>query len=71
MKGKLQLQCSVCGCTDDHACEPEGCYWVAPDLCSACADPDEDDGEAVIGFVFCAFTGAMTTLLTLWLWGWL
>lgn len=29
-------RCRVCGCTDDHAC-PGGCYWVAPDLCSACA----------------------------------
>ena len=29
-------RCRVCGCTDAHAC-PGGCYWVAPDLCSACA----------------------------------
>lgn len=29
--------CRVCGCTDDHACE-SGCYWVEPDLCSACVD---------------------------------
>lgn len=28
--------CKVCGCTDDHACEG-GCFWVAEDLCSACA----------------------------------
>lgn len=27
--------CRICGCTDDHAC-PGGCYWVEPDLCSAC-----------------------------------
>lgn len=27
--------CRVCGCTDDAACEG-GCYWVEPDLCSAC-----------------------------------
>ncbi len=30
-------KCRVCGCTDDHACEG-GCYWVAGDLCSQCAD---------------------------------
>jgi hypothetical protein len=29
-------RCRVCGCTDDRAC-PGGCYWVEPDLCSACA----------------------------------
>lgn len=31
--------CRLCGCTDDHAC-PAGCYWVEPNLCSACA-PEE------------------------------
>ncbi len=31
--------CRVCGCTDEHAC-PGGCYWVEPDLCSACAEAD-------------------------------
>lgn len=30
--------CRHCGCTDDRACEG-GCYWVEPDLCSAC-DPE-------------------------------
>lgn len=31
--------CRVCGCTDERACMTiEGpCYWVAEDLCSACA----------------------------------
>ncbi len=28
-------KCRVCGCTDEHGC-PEGCFWVAEDLCSAC-----------------------------------
>ncbi|MEG0943251.1 MAG: hypothetical protein RSF86_06435 [Angelakisella sp.] len=38
----LQKQkCRVCGCTDDHAC-PGGCYWVAPDLCSRCADGGDE-----------------------------
>lgn len=27
--------CRTCGCTDDAACWPT-CWWVAPDLCSAC-----------------------------------
>jgi hypothetical protein len=27
--------CRVCGCTEHHACAG-GCYWVEPDLCSAC-----------------------------------
>lgn len=34
-----QRRCRVCGCTDMHACDG-GCYWVADDLCSACADPE-------------------------------
>lgn len=29
-------QCRRCGCTDAIGC-PEGCTWVADDLCSACA----------------------------------
>jgi len=28
--------CRTCGCTDSRAC-PGGCWWVEPDLCSACA----------------------------------
>lgn len=28
-------RCRVCGCTDIQACEG-GCWWVEPDLCSAC-----------------------------------
>lgn len=30
-------ECRDCGCTDERAC-PEGCFWVAPDLCSACVE---------------------------------
>lgn len=29
--------CRICGCTETQAC-PGGCYWVEPDLCSACAE---------------------------------
>lgn len=28
--------CRVCDCTEYEACFP-GCWWVEPDLCSACA----------------------------------
>lgn len=31
--------CRLCGCTDMQAC-PGGCYWIEPDLCSACADAE-------------------------------
>lgn len=34
--------CRVCGCTHHNAC-PGGCYWVEPDLCSACAKEGEED----------------------------
>lgn len=33
--------CRACGCTELDACaHPDGraCHWVAPDLCSACAN---------------------------------
>lgn len=33
--------CRVCGCTEGNACQG-GCYWVEPDLCSACAQPGGD-----------------------------
>lgn len=32
-----KMKCMVCGCTYDHAC-PGGCAWIAPNLCSKCAD---------------------------------
>lgn len=34
--------CALCGCTDEQAC-PGGCSWVAPGLCSRCADAVEAD----------------------------
>lgn len=30
-------RCKICGCTDELACVG-GCYWVAPNLCSKCAE---------------------------------
>ncbi|MFA7331074.1 MAG: hypothetical protein WC326_08380 [Candidatus Delongbacteria bacterium] len=35
--GDVGSACRVCGCTEDRAC-PGGCWWVEPDLCSACAE---------------------------------
>lgn len=31
--------CLLCGCTDDHGCEP-GCWWTDIDVCSSCFQPD-------------------------------
>lgn len=28
-------RCRICSCTELQAC-PDGCYWIGPDLCSAC-----------------------------------
>jgi hypothetical protein len=36
----LEGICRKCGCTEDRACDG-GCYWVAQDLCSACAEAAE------------------------------
>lgn len=35
-----ETACRGCGCTDSCAC-PGGCWWVEPDLCSACVGPVE------------------------------
>jgi hypothetical protein len=32
---KKPVECRVCGCTEDRACEG-GCSWVEPALCSDC-----------------------------------
>ena len=37
MYGEENWTCALCGCTNDHACDG-GCYWVYPNLCSACAE---------------------------------
>lgn len=42
-------KCRVCGCTENHAC-PGGCYWIEPDLCSECVDPEtyfDEEGPCV------------------------
>lgn len=30
--------CSKCGCTEARACGG-GCFWIGPNLCSACGKP--------------------------------
>lgn len=30
------VKCGSCGCTDEDGCEPAGCFWVAPAVCSRC-----------------------------------
>lgn len=42
----FERTCRVCGCWEMQAC-PQGCYWVAEDLCSACAVPGQD-GEVLL-----------------------
>lgn len=39
-------RCRGCGCTATFAC-PDGCFWVEPDLCSACRRGDPPDMWAV------------------------
>ena len=38
-------KCRMCGCTDEEACQPNGCVWVENDLCSACCAGDAIDEE--------------------------
>ncbi|MFG1187802.1 MULTISPECIES: hypothetical protein [Xanthobacter] len=33
--------CRHCGCTDAIGC-PEGCTWIAEEVCSSCAGADKD-----------------------------
>jgi hypothetical protein len=33
------MKCRICECTDVDACaSPDGCGWVADDLCSTCGE---------------------------------
>lgn len=38
------MRCEGCGCTDEFSCGTDGCYWVQPGLCSACAVEPEISG---------------------------
>lgn len=33
--------CRRCGCSWNDACRPNGCTWIAEDICSACVLPKE------------------------------
>lgn len=48
--------CRICACSEFDACQVDqlgwrsptgrlGCWWVEPDLCSACADRDQSAAE--------------------------
>lgn len=37
---QIEQTCRFCGCDFYHPC-PGGCYWVAEDICSACAIKEE------------------------------
>lgn len=42
-------KCRVCACTEWRACVDifgDACYWVGPDLCSACRDGRDPDSDA-------------------------
>lgn len=43
--------CIRCGCDDNHACSPDGCYWVKGlvDVCSECATGSELRHDAAVG----------------------
>lgn len=53
-------KCVICGCTDDNACEG-GCYWVYPNLCSACAE--KLTGVNTKRWLYPASVGAGDTLI--------
>ena len=45
--------CRACGCTEDNACVVDGqpCWWVEPDLCSACAGMQPASEPQVVDLV--------------------
>jgi hypothetical protein len=47
--------CNVCGCTESQPCEPDGCYWIEPGLCSVCvargAEPQTEDGKEAAAMI--------------------
>lgn len=46
--------CRICSCSDNDPCAVTGpcglgaCWWVAPDLCSACAGTRSEDSATVV-----------------------
>ena len=45
-----ERKCRVCGCVDLRACVTAAgpCYWVEPDLCSACAGKEYQAGRMTL-----------------------
>jgi hypothetical protein len=52
------VTCRVCGCTDDHACNPP-CAWFEPGLCTTCALA----AEVIGAWTDAAVTPSLTNLL--------
>jgi hypothetical protein len=52
------VTCRVCGCTDDHACNPP-CAWFEPTLCTTCALA----AEVIGAWTDAAVTPSLTNLL--------
>lgn len=43
-------KCRICGCTDDDCRQciektGEPCFWIEPDLCSACGPEEKENKE--------------------------
>lgn len=50
LNGQNPRVCRKCACSEHDACLDEHdvpCHWVEADLCSACADPVEEEDEKV------------------------
>ncbi|MDP2815847.1 MAG: hypothetical protein Q8O19_04130, partial [Rectinemataceae bacterium] len=55
--------CKHCGCTENMPC-PDGCSWVAPNVCSRCAEenaPEIIESETSRGVFFPARESSLTT----------
>jgi len=43
------MKCKVCGCTEETPCEG-GCFWIGPELCSACITLPESKEDMLLMF---------------------
>lgn len=66
--------CRVCGCTDDDCRQciektGEPCYWVEPDLCSACRSPRNAGMGEAPGYWMYETSGALRPAIAAYLSG--
>jgi hypothetical protein len=54
--------CRHCHCTDERGCD--GCYWVAPDLCSCCALIIEELASLLAAYSMCSAAAENNTRFT-------